>query len=228
MKIRTRLLAIGGAVAMVGAMASFAAPAGASHARPTATPPTNVSGDSLTCDSMVGTIKFVPALVSGGDSNDTVSISEVASGCTDNTNGAVEILNGTFKGSLTTTGSNDCSGLLGLSNSTTGTINGKWKTITGGPKITPTSTDFTITQTNGVTYGPVAWGATYGEFQIGTVHGTTQPHILGLNNAFAGGDNGHSSTIDTTTGQDTLGLGIACVTTGIKAINFGIGGSTLA
>jgi hypothetical protein len=226
MKIRTTVLAALSAFALVGAMA---APAGAS------TPPLDASNATVSCDSVVGSIKFVPPLTSGGTSAGLVYVKATVSGCS--TSLATTVLSGSGKGTLATA-TNDCSGLVGLSTSTSGPLITKWKTASGSPKITPAASTLNITQTYGAQFtgtpGPGdpagnadAWGASYGLFQIGTdaAHGgTSAPNVVG---AFTGGNSGHTTTLDATTGQSATSLALSCLLTGIKSIAFGIGQVTL-
>ena len=212
MKLRLSLLAAASSIALVGALA---APAGAATT-------VDVSNDTITCNSVVGTIKFSPALQSGGTSAGTVAVKTSSGGCTTGS-ASTTILNGASAGTLTSA-TNDCAGLLGLSTATSGNLVVKYKTATGSPKITPAASTFHITQSNGTTYSSDTWGASYGEFQIGGVFGTSNPSVTG---AFTGGNSGHTSTIDATTGQSDGELALACLLGGIKGLSFGIGGITL-
>ena len=115
---------------------------------------------------------------------------------------------------------------------------------TGTPKITPTASTFTINQTWGGTYNdggqtsPAAasdsWGGQYGFFAIGSATsglpvGAAQSYTLapGLSGAFTGGDGGATTFFQGNTNQTTGALGVACLTTGLKGVTFGIGGFTL-
>jgi hypothetical protein len=145
---------------------------------------------------------------------------------------------------LTGTSGNECTGLAGLSTSTSGTTQIVWKapkgyiftpvqTIGAGPK-TGAGTNLNVTQTNGVTFtvpatdgggqaqGPWA-GTTYGEFQVGTANGTTHTTLSGTNNSFTGGDSGHSGWFSGTLQSDATNLLLSCVSPGLKSLAFGIG-----
>jgi hypothetical protein len=224
-KLRMSLLAAASAVALVGALA---APAGAATVL-------DSSNATISCDSIVGSITFVPPLTSGGTDAGLVKVKSTLSGCT--TSLATTVLSGSAAGSLNTA-TNDCSGLLGLSTATSGPLITKWKTASGSPKIAPAASTLNITQTYGATFtstpGPGdpsgnadAWGSEYGLFQIGhdALHGnTTAPSVSG---AFTGGNSGHTTHLDATTGQSTSSAALTCLLGGIKALNFGIGGVTI-
>jgi hypothetical protein len=227
----------------VAALASVAVPATASAVPP---PPIDVSNHRVTCDSLVGTIKFATALVPGGTSANAITIKATLDGCddmddvaSDNTN-TVSIKASKLQGILSST-TNDCQGLVGLSTGTTGDTTIKWKTNpkqlgTGlqYPKITDSFTQPTlgvghaesiisVTQTFGTTYTGT-WGASYGMFQIGTDagHGSTSPPSV--TGAFRGpGNTGAGTTFDGTTGESSAALALACFAKGIKLIHFGIG-----
>jgi hypothetical protein len=232
-KIRTSVLA---AVSAVALLVGLAAPAGAS------TPPTDVTHEQITCNSIVGTLKFTPPLTAYSGPTDTtpagsVAVKSTLGGCS-NTSADVVVQSGSGSGTITTSHSS-CQGLQGLSSGTSGPLITKWKTLKAplSNKMTPTASTLTITQTFGGTFNdggdttPAAdsdsWGGQYGTFMIGTdaAHGsTTAPTVVG---AFQGNNNGHTSTIDATTGQSVDYIALLCLLGPIKALNFGIGGATL-
>ena len=219
MKIRTSLIAAASALALV---AALAAPAGA------ATPPTNVANDTIDCHSIVGTLKFVPTLTSGGTMTGHTTVKAALTDCAttglSNTGTtATTIISGSAAGTITSS-TNDCAGLSGLSTASSGNLITKWKTLSGAPKITPTASTLAVTQTNGTDFSTDSWNGDYGEFQIGTAYGTTAPTVTG---AFTGGHTNRAAT-DATVGQTITGAAIQCLLLGgIKALNFGIGGSAL-
>jgi hypothetical protein len=234
-KFRTSLLAAASALAL---LVGLAAPAGA------ATPPTDVTHSTITCNSVVGTLKFNPPLTLAGDPDTTppgsVAVKATLGGCSTNASG-VTVLSGagaTGKTSPITSAHSSCNGLSGLSDSTSGDLVTKWKTATGTPKITPTASTLHIAQTFGGVFNdggdttPAAdsdsWGGQYGIFMVGTnaAHGgTAQPTVSG---AFQGNNSGHTSTIDATTGQSFDQIALQCLLgIPVKALNFGIGGATL-
>jgi len=234
-KIWKSVLALASATAMVGA---FAGTAGASHPNVTTT---NVANSTITCNSQVGSLSFLPALTLYGGTVDTtpagtVTVKAAVTGCTTPATGVL-IESGATAGVIHSAHSS-CNGLSGLSTGTTGPLVTKWKAWPGHSNaITPTSSTLNITQTNGAQFNNVSppnpvgdrdtWGGVYGLFQVGTdvAHGgTTAPTVTG---AFTGGDSGHTSTLDTATGQDVGGIALACLlTTGVKILNIGIGGTT--
>jgi hypothetical protein len=224
------------------ALAGLAFPIPASAVPP---PAIDVSQHRVTCDSLVGTIKFATPLVPGGTSANTITIKATLDGCDDLDDVATEAANtvslkaSKLKGDLNST-TNDCQGLVGLSTGTTGSTAISWKTnpkelgtglqypkiydsLSGvGPPWKPTS-NISVTQTFGATYS-ATWGASYGMFQIGAdaAHGNTTPPVV--TGAFRGpSNNGAGTTFDGTTGQSSTALALACFAKGIKLINFGIG-----
>jgi len=93
-----------------------------------------------------------------------------------------------------------------------------------------------VTATFGGTFTGDAWGASYGEFQLGLVQtnsGPVQatPAVTRTNsapagavgNAFQGTDSGHSDGFDGTTGESSGAILIQCLGKGVKTIDFGIG-----
>jgi hypothetical protein len=219
-KLRTTLLTAASVVALV---AGLAAPAGA------ATAPINVAADHLTCNSTIGSFKFNPPLVGGGSTTTQITVKATLAGCSDPDNANVQVLSGAAAtpktGPLAGT-NNDCLTLLGL-NTAPGSIITKWKTLTGQPKITPAATTLSVTNIQGGVFGPVGgWSGSYGEFQVGTTFGTATPSIP-VGSAFRGGDGGHNSTIDVTTGADVGYLGVQCINgIPIKTAVLGIGSVT--
>jgi len=233
-KIRTSLLAAASAIALV---VGLAAPAGAATT-------IDVTNDTITCNSIVGTLKFTPGLTLYSGPTDTtpagaIAVKTVIGGCS--TSAATIVLSGassTAVGFPINSTHSSCNGLSGLSTGTSGDLITKWKTASGQPKITPPASTLHIAQTNGGNFndGGVttpasdsdSWGAVYGIFQIGhdAAHGnTTAPTGTG---AFQGNNNGHTSTIDATTGQSYDQIALQCLLgIPVKALNFGIGGATL-
>jgi len=241
--LKTKLIAAAGSLVLVGSLAAAAAPtAGAA-----APPPVNVQNHKLKCDTLTGSLKFVPPLTLGGTSPGSITLNSKLDGCTDLTDNTISVKAAVTKGILNSA-TNDCLGLLGLSAATTGTVTSGWAANTGTPKIDDgdagnagkTESHLQVGQTYGGTFNNTAvgapaadqpalnkdsWGASYGFFRIGGNSGTSAPTITG---AFTGGDNGNTTTFDGTTGQDVGATGTMCFSaTGIKALVFGIGGVTL-
>jgi hypothetical protein len=217
-------------------------------------PKVDVTNHSVTCNDIIGKIKFSTPLTLGGTTPNQVTVIAKSSDCVDNTVGVydpetnpegVSLKGYTGKGFINTD-NNDCLGLQGLSVGSSGTINGKFLKNRGTPALinqpdalgkTAGHSTLVINQTYGGTFNdggvttPAAnsngWGSQYGMFQIGADAnhgGTAAPGVQG---AYSGGSGGVNSTLDATTAQSTGTLLKQCTTTGIKTIQFGIGGFTL-
>jgi len=77
----------------------------------------------------------------------------------------------------------------------------------------------------GPTSNSDSYGGTYGLFQIGTDAGHGSTSAATQTGAFQGTDSGAAGTFDGATGQSEAALATACLgSSGIKALNFGIGG----
>jgi hypothetical protein len=196
-------------------------------ARASAPPPINVTNDKVTCNSVVGTIKFATPLSNAGSptGSNQINIKVTLDGCTDTTNANAKIGASKLKGTISTNNGTQCVGLFGPSNVSASTTV-KWKAQSGTPKLVmtgnvPAASTVTINQTAGSTYNSDTWGATYGAFAVTAGH-------AGVSGAFTGGNGGATSTFTATTGQDVGALGNACAGKGLKSLNFGIGGITLS
>jgi hypothetical protein len=230
LKIKMRLLtAASAAVLCSGAIAMSGGSAGAALA------PIDVTNHTLHCNSVVGTMKFSPALtlltpVAG----ETITLKATATGCTDPNDANVKIAKGAVTATLAASTSN-CTSLAGLSAVTPGPVAMDWSVAAGAAKLLPTTLVGTalkmrsvlhMNQDFGGTY-TTAWGA-YGMFQTGidAPHGSTAaPSVSG---EFTNGDGGILSTLDMVTGQDTVGILGSCLsTTGVKALNVSLGGFSL-
>jgi hypothetical protein len=147
----------------------------------------------------------------------------------------------------------DSSGCLGLSGLSTGTsgvnitqVKNQAKgldNLTALPKLLDAGSGSTnanvtsgVSATFGTTFTDDAWGASYGEFQLGLVqtdsgpvqatpaqtrNNTTPSGSAG--NAFQGADSGHSDGFDGTTGESSGAILVQCLGKGVKKITFGIG-----
>ncbi len=180
----------------------------------------DASNSTITCSSLTkAVIGLKPSLVTGGTLPTTVTIKGGLSGCTTNAPGVTSI-SGSFKGTLTG-GTNSCAGLVGPTTNT-GTITVKWKATPG--LINATST---IQINSGSAVGGLFTGlvpAVYGQFQLGNPPGAA----LSVSGSFTGGDGGATSTATIITTQDVGAIGALCgSTTGVKALNIGIGTLTL-
>jgi hypothetical protein len=244
-----RFLALCSSVAVAGAVvAATASPAGA------ALPKVDVTNHSVTCNDIIGKIKFTVPLTLGGTTPNQVTVIAKSFDCVDNTVGVYDAaanpggvsLKGYSGKGFIDTDTNDCLGLQGLSDGSSGTINGKFLKNAGTPTLINQPNALGLTAGNSTlvinqTYGGVfndggvtmpaensnSWGAQYGMFQIGADAnhgGTAAPGVQG---AYSGGSGGVNSTLDATTAQSSGSLSNMCFTKGIKTIQFGIGGFTL-
>ncbi len=204
-----------------------------------APPPIDVTNHRVACDSLVGKLKFATPLVVGGTTANSITVSATLAGCVDLDDSNVKLKPTKMKGVLSTP-TNDCLSLIGPT-SVSGTVQVKWKTLSGTPKISDADpsvvgavSDLSITQASGSTFAaPSSWGnggtSGYGLFQIGAdpAHGSTAPPSVA--NAFTGGDGGITSTFDGTTGESAAAILAQCLSpTGVKGLNFGIGALYLA
>lgn len=171
MRIDRKMLAFASAVTLsVGLGAAVLAPA--AHAA--GPPPHDATNDSVTCNDLLGKIKFSVPLTLGGNTPNQITLTLKSDDCTDNTvgpydpdtnPGGVSLKGVSSKGILNST-TNDCLGLQGLSTSTSGDVPMKWTTVAKGadpdgpgplpapvfPKLTNTASTIHITQTWGGTY----------------------------------------------------------------------------
>jgi hypothetical protein len=238
LRIKTKLAAIAGTIAIAGGLAAVATPAGAAPL-----PKVDASSHSVTCNDLIGKIKFGIPLHLGGTSANTVTVSVKSSDCVDNTAGAYDptlnptgvSLKGFSSKGVLNSSNNDCLGLSGLSTGTSGAIAGKFTTNPQTPGLVNATNTINVTQTYGGTFNdggttsPASdsdsWGGQYGLFQIGadSFMPTTAPVVTGAYNN--GG--GANLQFDGTTAQSQGTLATQCFSTaGIKGIQFGIGGFT--
>jgi hypothetical protein len=249
-RIRSKVLAGATTVALAMGVAAYAvSPAGAALAKHDA------ANDAVTCNDLIGKIKFSVPLHLGGTTPNSITVSIKSDDCTDttagvydaNTNpGGVSLKQASGKGILAAP-NNDCLSLSNsLSTGTSGAVNISWSTNTGTPGLTNSKSTFTISQDWAGTYNdggqgsPAtardSWGAQYGWFAIGNavsgrsfgaIEQPTSNPSMSAGSAFSGGDSGHNSWFNGTTNQTAAALGNACLgATGIKGITFGIGGLT--
>ena len=179
----------------------------------------DASNSVITCNTITkALIQPKPALLATGTAPAIVKIKGTLSGCTTNAPGVTSIT-GSFKGELSG-GTNNCAGLVGPTTNT-GTISVKWK-------ATPALIDSTstITVNSGSAVGglfPVGAGL-YGQFQLGNPPGAA----LSVSGSFTGGDGGATSVATIITTQDAGAIATLCAsTTGVKALNIGLGSITL-
>lgn len=235
MNLKTKLFAIAGTVALAGSLVvAGTQSAGAALAK------VDVTNHSVTCNDIIGKIKFTTPLTLGGTTANQVTVSIKSGDCIDNTVGPYDA--GTNPGGVTLKGysgkgilnssNNDCLGLSGFSTGTSGSIAGKFLTASGTPGLVNGANTIAVTQTYGGTFNdggttsPASdsdsWGAEYGLFEIGTSFGTTAPTVTG---AYSDGG-GANLAFAGNTAQSQGDLATQCFTTGIKGIQFGIGDFT--
>lgn len=149
-RVKTKLVAGASALTLVGGLAVVvAAPASAALAK------VDVSSHSVTCNDVLGKIKFSVPLHLGGTTANQVTIIIKSLDCVDNTvgvydadtnPGGVSLKSVAQKGVLNSS-TNDCLGLSGYSTSTSGSIVGSWATNPATPGLLAPSNKSTITVT---------------------------------------------------------------------------------
>jgi hypothetical protein len=213
---------LGARIAKVATAASLlVAPlfAGAVHAQV----PVDVSNASVTCNTLVkASLKASPALVNGGTVPTTIKVKGVLAGCSspDAAVGFPEFKS-KFSGAISLS-SNDCSGLIAPSVSSA-SITVKWNMV---PKGAPNQSVITI-DAGDLTGGLLTpgWGGVYAYLGLGVnprpsgMPGTA----LAVSGAFTGGDGGVQSTADLVSQEDVALVFQLCSTTGVKALDLGIG-----
>ena len=234
MKIRTRLLAAGGALALAGSVAVVAAPAGASA--PHATITVNVHNSAVACDTLSGTLKFSTPLKFTGPTTgaSTITVKGTVAGCTSaDVGGGGQIFSGALAATINGTGGSNCTGLAGTStNTNTATITWKppkgykFTPLTGSPgkPITTVTTTESIGTTFTVPVAQAPWASSYGQFQIGDPYGAAPMSITGANNEFSNGNGGADGWFNGVLQSGVTNFFAACSSTaGLKSANFGIG-----
>lgn len=183
-------------------------------------PKVDVSNDSITCNTVIASVKIAPPLSNSGSSSTATNIivKGTVNGCTVSGPNAATITSGSFGGKLAGTG-NTCTGLLGTA-PTPGTLTFKWKADASTPLL-QTSTVVNVASTTGGTHSENLDGGsqTYGDFIVNST---------GVTGAFTGGDNGASSHNESVTSQDIGALLAGCgAPAGLKSINIGMGTFTI-
>jgi hypothetical protein len=236
-KLRTKVLALASTLALVAGLAAISATSAGA-----ALPKVDVSNETVTCNDIIGKIKFSVPLFLGGTTPNQVSLTIKTGDCSTSLGtydassnpGGVTIKSATTKGIIASS-TNDCLGLSGLSSGFTvvDDINTSWSTVAGTPGLLQTKSTLTFTNSFGGVFGgatptraadDISWGSEYGLFLIGTdaAHGSTA--APGVTGAFTGGTGGADTTFDGTTAQSSGDLATQCFgITGIKGIQFGIG-----
>jgi len=171
------------------------------------------AGDSVSCKSITGTVKFSPGLSKAGmkSGHTTTTVTATLTGCTVTGSTPITITKGSVKGTIVgATGTSSkptgtCTGLAGNS-----TDNGKltttWTASKGGP--VPSSV-LTVKSVSGGTAGG------HGTFTIpGSVKGSATGSFLGANNG--GSDKSIAETTPTTSALLTGCLAHGLATLGIQ------------
>jgi hypothetical protein len=172
---------------------------------------TDVSTDTVTCDTLIGTVKIKPALTLMTGIPLTITVKGVVAGCTDGVNGSVKILASKFSAKLSSI-STGCGGLLG-SSPISGPIKVSWKADKTTPITPKASVIMTTTLTGGI-YGYAPWFTPYGMLTLAA---------SGVTGAFTGSDGG-ASTAAVAALADSIGvLGTDCGLAGIGQMHLGLG-----
>ena len=169
---------------------------------------------TVQCNTVIGSIKFSPALVNQGTAtSETGKVKATLAGCAVVTpsDSGLTIESGAVSGKLTSS-SNDCATLVS-GGPASGTLKIKWKTT---PKLLDSTSIETVSAlTFSFFVPPSPFTGTYGAFHI-TASGITGP--------FQGSDGGATSFGDGSSGQDVTALLGACASTkGLSLVNFGVG-----
>jgi hypothetical protein len=191
MKINRRIRVVAGGLT-VAALAVAITTSSVNAASP---PPIDASNDHITCTTLYGSNKMVPALDLVGGQPMTSTISAKLDGCVDTDNASVKIAASSMKGTINFA-NNFITALAGIQ-PVTGNLTISWKTASGAAKLTNATTTINFTQLNGTSL-PVGgnFTDTYATLQVGNnaAHGpTAAPTVTG---AFAGTDGGATTTLD--------------------------------
>jgi hypothetical protein len=240
------VVAIAATVALAAGLSVVASPADAAPL-----PLHDNSNETVQCNDVIGKIKFQVPLVLGGATPNNVTFTFKSYDCINLDAGVYDAsvnptgtsIKGMSGKGIVTSPTNDCLGLNGLS-SISGSVPLKWTTNPQTPKLTQTSSTLSITSTwggqfndGGVTSPSTAsnsWGANYAYFAIGGPASsrplgsgesfTANPTVTG---GFTGGNNGNGTTFMGTSAESSGTAAARCFSTGLKGIQFGIGGTTI-
>jgi hypothetical protein len=172
---------------------------------------TDVSTDTVTCDSVVGTVKIKPPLVIMTGMPLTITVKGVVAGCIDGVNGSVKILPSKVSAKLSSV-STGCAGLLG-SSPISGPIKVSWKADKTTP-ITPKSSVIATSTLTGGIYGGAPWFTPYGMLTLAA---------SGVTGAFTGSDGGASTTALAALAESIGVLGTECGGAGIGQMHLALG-----
>jgi hypothetical protein len=180
----------------------------------------DTSAASVHCNTIQGSASIKPAITTASTGTAVIKVKATLGGCTSTgaTPSQPTIVSGSISGTLNSSGSGGCGGLLAPS-SLTGNLVAKWK-LASGQKLDFSSTTASNGTIAGGVFGPESWGGSYGQFTLSSQ--TIQP-----NSAFAGG----TPSTTAITGQDIVSLTNLCTGAppgkGISKITLAIGGVTL-
>jgi hypothetical protein len=183
----------------------------------------DVSGDSITCDTLYATTMIKPSLTFTGSATAATQIllKGTIGGCTVTGPNAANAVTGSFTAKLAGVGAN-CNALAGTSTAT-GPLVIKWKSADLSTPLLQTSSTVNVTSITGNVHGETLNGGsqTYGDFVI---------HSSSVSGAFTGGDNGASSKNEGVTSEDALNnlFGQCGSALGLKVVHIGLGEITLA
>jgi hypothetical protein len=209
----------------------------------------DVSNDTITCNTVIGSVKLQPAFGFTPNATDTLQVKGTLDGCTDTSNSAVKILPSKFKGVLTTNNVS-CLSLAGTV-AGSGTITVGWKSNslvcsggtnagqpctvatemtdcpgTGGGKCAKAALSQKSSIISIVSLTPDAGLAPGGSFGAAD-YGVFDLGVQSVTGAFTGGDGGTTTTSYLVTGNDVGSLANSCAAGTLKLITFGIGTITL-
>jgi hypothetical protein len=180
----------------------------------------DASNYTVHCNTVIGKIKFAPALTSPGTATSlTATVSASLAGCIAMPpsvgDPAVTIESGEVSGTLSGT-SNDCNVLL-IGGPATGSLKVKWNAT---PALLEKSSVATVSALSFFLFTPgFPFSAAYGGFDL---------RVSGVTGSFQGSDLGARPFAVGTTAQDVNTLLGACASTkGLKVINFGFGEITV-
>jgi hypothetical protein len=179
----------------------------------------DTSGATIVCNTVIGTASIKPPITAASTGSATVKVKATLGGCSvtgaSPASPALTIVSGSIAGTLTTSGSPGCAGLLSPS-TISGNLVAKWK-VQSGQKLDFSSTTVSGGSIVGSVFAPGgSFQGSYGQF---TLSGST----LQPSSAFAGG----TPHFVAATGEDVGNLGTQCAGAGIKTIHLSIGTLTL-
>jgi hypothetical protein len=209
----------------------------------------DVSNDTITCNTVIGSVKLQPAFSFTPNATETLQVKGTLDGCTDTSNSAVKILPSKFKGVLTTSNASCLS--LATTVAGSGTLTVSWKSNslvcsggtnvgqacsvatemtdcpgTGGgqcAKAALSQKSSTISITSLTPNAGLMPGGSFGSAD----YGVFELGVQSVTGAFTGGDSGATTTSSLATGNDVTSLANSCAAGTLKLITLGIGTITI-